>query len=335
MSDFGSFFFFTMAEEAAPGNIRKLTDGAGAGQLFPSELALFQEPPLLAAFSSEEIVDYRPTSASLDMGSIDYTIPPSATQMLDLRSSRHHLKLRIVHADGSLINVGDEDPVAPINYIGATIFETVQLFINQTLVTPSGGQHTPYRSIIEVLLDRSHFEKSTILESGLYQKDEAYKMHDAGSTSFQWRFAHMTGSQPCDVIGNLPVDLAAQERLLLNGVEVSLKFYPARPEFTLISHAERPDYRIQIMDAFLRVKKKTLLPSLLLAVENTMSISPCLYPINRTECADFYCREVSTDSRWKTYSRRRFLPSWCSVLSKNGESLVSMTSTPCASSTLF
>lgn len=160
--------------------VKKLTEGDGAGQLFPSELSLFQEPPLLAAFSIEDYVDYRPTSASLDSGSLDYTIPASSTQMLDLRSSRHHLRIRIVHKDGSSVNVGDEEPVAVINFIAATLFETVQMYINQTLVTPSGGQNNPYRAIIEVLLDRRRFEKDTIMEASLYEKDEAFKMHDAG-----------------------------------------------------------------------------------------------------------------------------------------------------------
>ena len=205
--------------------------------------------------------------------------------MLDLRSSKHHLKIRIVHADGSPVDVGDEEPVAPINFIAATLFETVHMYINQFLVTPSGGQNNPYRAIIEALLDRSRFEKDTIMGASLYKKDEAFKMHDPGSSGFQWRWALMTGSRPCDVTAPLLVDLAEQERLLLNGLEVGFKFFPARPEFTLLSHVEGADYRIQILDAFLRVK--TLIPSLLLAVESTLSLSPALYPVMRTEVRRF------------------------------------------------
>ena len=57
-------------------NVKRLT-GNDAGQVFPPELSLFEEPPLLAAIGSEEYVDYRPTSASLNAGSLDYVIPGS------------------------------------------------------------------------------------------------------------------------------------------------------------------------------------------------------------------------------------------------------------------
>ena len=281
-------------------NVKKLTDGNGAGQLFHQELSLFEEPPLLAAVASEEFVDYRPTSASLNAGSLDYSVPISSSQMVDLRSSRHHFTFKIVHAsDGSDVDEISEPLVGPINFIGATLWETVQMYINQTLVTPSGAQNIPYRVMIEALLDSSRFKRDTEMQAGLYYEDLAGQMGpdadpDLGNTGFQMRCAYTGRSKKCQVLAALPVDLAQQPRLILNGVQLGFRFFPSRPEFNLMTAPPRANqaaapggYKLEILDAFLRIKKKTLVPSVLLGIESTLSQTPALYPLMRSEVRRF------------------------------------------------
>ena len=278
-------------------NVKKL------GQYFPPELSLFEEPPLLGAISSEEFVDYRPSSASLNAGSLDYIIPVSGTQMVDLKSSRHHVKFKIVHAsDGSDVNPLDEPMIGPINYIGCSMWDTIQLHINQTMVTQSGGQNIPYRSIIEALLDTGRFKKDTEMQAGLYMKDTAPFMGpdsnpNVGNLGFQQRAGYTAGSRTCTVVAPITVDLAQQGRLILNGVELGFRFFPGRPEFHLMLAPDEPEedgkkadkggYRIEILEAFLRIKKKTLEPSVLLGMESTLRQTPALYPVMRTEVRKF------------------------------------------------
>jgi len=269
-------------------HLRQPMEVGGAGQVFPPELSLFQVPPLSASYSCETYVDYRPVSGSLNAGSLEYVIPPSMTQMIDLAASRHHLKLRIVKGDGSDVNVAEE-VVGPINYIGATLFETVQVYLNQALVTSSGGQHHGYRAIIEALLDTSRFEKSTILQAALFYKDAHHHMSDLDKedTGFTQRWQFTGTSRPCQLIAPLITDLAQQERLIIPGVEIGLKWYVAKPAFTLMSATEGADYKWEIMDAFLRIKKKTPQPAVLLGINSALDLSPALYPLMQTQVRQF------------------------------------------------
>ncbi len=273
-----------MELEGAP-NVRKLTDGSAAGEYFPPELSLFQEPPLMAAYQGETSVDYRPVNANLNVPSLDYTIPPSMTGMIDLANSRHHLKVRIVKGDGTTFGV-DEGLISPINWIGCTMFEQTQTFLNQVLVTTSGGQHHAYRCIIEGLLDRTRAERETIMQAGLYFKDSSgfWTDLDAVKTGLASRWGYMFGSNEVDLVTPLMTDLSSPgSRLLPTGIQVDFKFWRGKPSFMLMSPIDKADYKIEIVDAFLRIRKKFPLPQVLLGIESALSVSPCLFPHMRTD----------------------------------------------------
>jgi len=284
-------------------NARQLSAGDASGQYFPSELSLFEEAPLLAAIASEDYVDYRPNSSNLNSGSLDYSIPMSSTQMLDLRASRHHFSFKIVHAsDGSDVNAVTEPPLAPVNLIGSCLWDSIELYLNNTLVTPSGGQHTGYRAMFEALLDTSRFKKDTELQASLWAPDTPGSMgpdatEEYGNEGFKWRYKWVMGSKECHVTSPLTIDLAQQDRLILNGVQVDLKFFRSRSEWHLMQSAPQGDdqasepggYKLEITDAFLRMKKKTVVPSVLMGIESTLSDTPALYPVMRTELRKMLC----------------------------------------------
>ena len=282
----------------------QMTPDNVSGQYFPEELSLFEQPPLMAAIASEEYVDYRPTSSGLNSGSLDYTIPMSSSQMVDLKACTHHFTFKIVHAnDGSEVSVENEPMVGPVNYIGATLWDSLELYLNDTLVTPSGGHHTGYRSYLEALLDTSRFKKSSELQAGLWYPDTPGIMgpspdEDVGNEGFKWRTKWMRGSNECSVMAPLTTDLAQQPRLILNGIQINLKFFRSRPEWHLMvarntegKTAKQGGYRLEITDAFLRVRKKTVVPSVLLAIERTLGDSPALYPVMRTEVRKMLCHK--------------------------------------------
>lgn len=267
--------------------LRQLSEGRSAGEIIPNELNFFQAPPMSAAFLKEEFVDYRASTANLNSGgSIDFLIPASLTQYISLSRTRLHVKLRLLKGDGSAIRPGEQDTiVAPINWLGATMFETVQLYLNQTLVTSSGGQHNPYRAIIEALLDKGCFEKNTSLQAGLYVKDTAGDMEEFdeqnGGAALRWMWT--AGSRSVDLCAPVICDLAQQGRLIISGVEMLFKLWLARPEFVLLFNGDNPDYKLDLQECFLRVCKKTPQPAVTMAVSSSLELSPALYPVNKTE----------------------------------------------------
>ncbi len=244
-----------MEIDTAPHERQLVKDGA-KHQIFPPELSLFEVPPLSAAYSSEQFIDYRASTPDLNTGgSIDFVIPSTVSQFVSLARSRLHMKLRIVRADGSRIDPDIGELIAPINFIGGTLFESIHLYMNQVHVSSGGSQHVPYRAYIETLLDRTRNEKDFLLENGLWAKDTSgmFDKCDATNKGFLARFSYTLNSSTVDVISPLMSDLCQQERLLISGVELLFRFSQASSAFTLMSQEEGADHKIEIVDAYLRM----------------------------------------------------------------------------------
>ena len=62
-------------------------------------------------------------------------------------------------------------------------------------------------------------------------------------------------SKTVELQGRIHSDLFNQEKLILNGVDLTVKLHRHKPEFCLLSADIAPAYKIIIVDAILYVKK--------------------------------------------------------------------------------
>jgi ribonucleoside-diphosphate reductase beta chain len=234
------------------------------------------------------MVDYRPVSSALNSGGpLEFIIPPSSNQYINLKRSKIFLKVKIVHADGS--NPGLLETAAPVNWLVQTLFSQVELYLQSTLVSGSAGNMHPYRCMFELLLDSSNDSKLTSLQSGLFYKDTAYKMDDVGTESqndgYNRRISHCAMGTVFELIGPIVTDLAQQSRVILNATELHFKFWPGKSAFHLMCgpDSSKEDFRVEIVDACLKICKLTPLPSITLAHSQALEVSPALYPYMRSE----------------------------------------------------
>ena len=77
-------------------------------------------------------------------------------------------------------------------------------------------------------------------------------------------------------------DLFNQEKLILNGVDLTVKLHRHKPEFCLLSADAAPAYKIIIVDAILYVKKIELTPSVFNAINTVLNGKNAQYAITRT-----------------------------------------------------
>ena len=134
--------------------------------------------------------------------------------------------------------------------------------------------------------------KTTQLQASGFYKDVAVYMDSAdpvtgGNGGLGQRFNLMFNSKDADFMGPLHADLFQQNRLLLNGVEVQVKLWPARPQFTLMTEATDTQYKVVITEAVLKVCKINLSPSVRLAQAEMLAQSPAKYPFERTDIKTF------------------------------------------------
>ena len=151
--------------------------------------------------------------ASLDSGGpIEFLIPGSGYDYLDLTNTMLHLQANVIWSDLDLI-----DPVGSLNNWLQPLFSQVDIYLNGTLVTPSTNTYA-YRAYIETLLSYSDDAKSTQLTGQLWHKDtathvDAVNINDvvAANAGFVARRAHIVRSRVVDITGRLHVDLFLQD----------------------------------------------------------------------------------------------------------------------------
>ena len=89
-------------------------------------------------------------------------------------------------------------------------------------------------------------------------------------------------SKTVEIQGMIHSDLFNQEKLILNGVDLTVKLHRHKPEFCLLSADAAPAYKITIVDAIFYVKKIELTPSVFNAINTVLNDKNAQDAITRT-----------------------------------------------------
>ena len=77
------------------------------------------------------------------------------------------------------------------------------------------------------------------------------------------------------------------ERLLLSFVDLKVILNRNGNEFCLMASENDADYRVKLIDAYLKLRKVKVSPSISLTHEVALKKGPAIYPIRRVECKSF------------------------------------------------
>ena len=123
----------------------------------------------------------------------------------------------------------------------------------------------------------------------LFCKDTAGQMEemDIGAnpvlnTGLGTRSEWTKTSKAVELQGRIHSDLFNKEKLILNGVDLTVKLHRHKFEFCLLSADIAPAYKIIIVDAILYVKKIELTPSVFNAINTVLNDKNAQYAITRT-----------------------------------------------------
>lgn len=244
-----------------------------------TELDLFTVKPTQTCVESGYYQEYRPVTVIDTDAPIEFQVSPS-DDYIDLSHTQLELKIKITTENGEELT--NAHTVAPVNCLLSSLFEHVSIDLNnKTITPPSNAYH--YRSFIETLLNYSGEAKSTHLASSLFVMDEAGKMDDVAGSGFVKRKSMMRNGV-IELSGYLHSELMSQDKYLINGVGIRLKFYRSKHDFALMKKAEdTTKYKITIQEAILLVRKAKINPSVLIAHERALSRSNVKIPINRVD----------------------------------------------------
>ena len=139
-----------------------------------SPLEWFCIPPTQTAVEKTYGVDYQPLTSIRDGAPIEFYIPASTEEYLDLKNTRLHVTCRIIKRTGA--ECAATDIVTPVNDLFNSLWSNVELFLNDRLISHSNNTHG-YTSMVSHLIHDSEESLSSERSMRLIYKDTAGSMN--------------------------------------------------------------------------------------------------------------------------------------------------------------
>lgn len=108
-----------------------------------------------------------------------------------------------------------------------------------------------------------------------------------GNEGLHWRWLHSRGSQWFELMGPIHADVFQQEKFLLNRVDLAVKLTRAKPEFCLMSGEDGANFRVEIADALLYIRKVKLSDHVFLAHQQALLSCNAIYPTGQVVMKSF------------------------------------------------
>ncbi|XP_071582470.1 uncharacterized protein F54H12.2-like [Temnothorax nylanderi] len=179
--------------------------------------------------------------------------------------------------------------VGPVNHLLHSMFNQIDVYFNQKLVSPPNNAYA-YRAYIEALLNYSSPAKTSHLTSCLWDMDtpglmDALVDSETPNPALVRRARYIHEGHALDLIGHLHCDVFNQDKFLINGVEVRMRLVRSKDSFCLMENTSTS--KIRILDASLLVRRAKISPGVLLAHASMLSKTTAKYPLTRVEVKTF------------------------------------------------
>ena len=255
-------------------------------------------------------VVYRPTAPISSRSPIEFTIPPSASQYINLQHTRLRVTAQLVDnenkpitqenlyplarvkPDGSPytqteIDEHEKGRVCPTNLLLSSIFNQVDVYLNNIQMAKTIGSNYSYKAYIDTLLHKgSYQDEKTHLASEFYVKQ-------SNPTSFDRNMSIMAeNSRYCDgallnLEGVIHSDIFDIEKSLISGTELKLKLYQNHDPFRVHAATSDNNFKILVSDASLSVCYTHPNSEQIIENETHLAKTPVLYPFNRSDIKVF------------------------------------------------
>ena len=200
-------------------------------------------------------------------------------------------------SDGLRANPNYLQSVYPIDAIFHTMWNGMDVSMNQQLVSTTNGMYS-YKAYIESVLNNSGATKKFQLgaigftgnENGIEDRDDT----DVESNPFlvancvKERKTLLPLNTRHNLFGYPASDLWGINAAIVHGVEISIKLYPNKDAFRLMTYPKGVEAELILHDITLKVCKKTMDPKIVIAHNHAMEkVNDATYPYIRSEVRAF------------------------------------------------
>lgn len=260
-----------------------------ANTVHTEELALFSLPGVNSGVEKVQFIDYYPISQSLDQGPVEFNLVGNSLQYIDLHRTKLHVKAKIEQSSGE--KTSPDAQVTFINIPLHSMWSQVDISLQQQAVSTGVGANYPMRAHLHTLLHHGEDAKESRLTSALYYADsgdfDSTEASTGSNMGLVMRWSHTHGSKIVDMQGPLYHDLALQRRYILNGVTVSVKLWPSKDAFRLMSHHKDKTFKVSLVDVHLKVCKVNVSPAVLVSHNQVLNQTTAKIPYEQTHIKVF------------------------------------------------
>ncbi|XP_061170588.1 uncharacterized protein F54H12.2-like [Saccostrea echinata] len=251
----------------------------------PCELSLFTDPPNQVALQKIYFTETRPISSfDADDALLEFAIPRSGNEYLDLRRSRLYLKAKIIKSDGTTLAGSEKTGI--INLPLQSLFSQIDVYMNGKCVTQNANNY-PWKAYLKVLLSNGPAASKSQLQTQLYYPDQE-GVEDANAAGgrnqgLRSRYVFTQLSRTFDLEGPLYLDCFYLDKYLINGVDLQLRLFRSRNEFVVMSAESSPSYKVTILDAVFKACKIRVDSAVLLNHAETITKTAARYNYVKTD----------------------------------------------------
>jgi ribonucleoside-diphosphate reductase beta chain len=256
--------------------------------VYAQGLAVFDKPSINSGVMSYEWGHYRPTSQITDTGVVEFNIPGTANSYIDLQCSRLQVKGKIVKEGGG--DLTGDDKVGLVNIPLHSLWRQVDISLQQNVISATVGTNYSYKAYLDTILSSSEDTLTYQTTSQLFYKDQAGFMDDTTQTfnsGLLERASFTSNSKVIQLEGGIFLDLAQQSRFIPNGVEISLRLWPNKAPFTLMSDNSDEKYEFKVTGAVFKVCHVNVSPAILVGHAAALKNSPMYFPFNQSDIKCF------------------------------------------------
>lgn len=253
-------------------------------------LALFDKPSVNTGIISHKWIQYDSINP-VSSGALQFIIPGTSNSYINLKCSTLQIQGKILKENGS--EISEDEFVSLVNAPLQSLWSQVDLKLQQKIVNSGVGTDYAYKAYLDLLLNQGTIQQSFQLSSQLFILDPAGDMDnvDRPQGGMRLRGRHTAKSRLIQMEAPLLLDLCQQDRYILNGVEVNLRFWPNKEAFYLLAPNGSDKYMFKMSSAHLNVCTAEISPAILVGHAEALKIAPAVYPFFQSEIKSFSLSE--------------------------------------------
>ena len=262
---------------------------------------LFAPIDINKGFKKAHVVTARPISSSNNNGPYTFEFGATPDKFTDAKSLELCGRVRIIikkEASTDIESISSADKVSTINNIFHSLFSSIDIYVNDLLITDPSSNWYSYRSYLEKLLTFSKNTKTVQLSAGGYFQDTHKKYDTISDENDGWkkrRLMFVSGSW-VDFNESLHVYLTTARRYLPPNIRIKIVLHRNSDDFCLLmEETETKKYAIQMDELQMNLTKYDPDEELLDYHMKEMQISTPIIPFDRSFIKTFTVQKGTSD----------------------------------------